>query len=150
MNLFVGILLSSTIFVGVLTMSISNGIGSLFNWSNTGTIEDQKSTGVMSGLTNAIQYGKSSLGIANVSDNGTNIGIKARVSLFTLLCDAIELFLRGNPIYEAMVQSVLSYTEKMICEDIGSPSNPTSYKAVRIGYVILRDIVLNKFTLSLI
>lgn len=151
MSLVFNALFFSLVIFGAFTMSIKDGIHSLFNWGSTGVVEDNRQTSLISGIQNSIQYGKSSVGIANTSEKGTNIGIKARVTLFTLFCDALELFLRNNPYYELMIQSVLKYAERMMCEDIGTNlTSATSMKAVRIAYVLAKDVVLNRFSLSLL
>lgn len=84
--------------LGVTSMSLTGLVKNLFSWGNVGVIDEKanRQTGLIQTLMNAPKYGASSLGLANVSDNGTNIGIKAKVSPFSLLCDTLELFFRGN------------------------------------------------------
>ena len=136
MNFLFNLALFSLIIFGVFSMSIQDSFTNLFSWNAERT---DQTPGFLATLQNTIQYGKSSVSLANISDNGTDIRVKTRVSLFTLLCDAIELFFKGNPYYEYAVQSILQYTDKMICLDIGSTTYSTSYKMVKLLYVLSKD-----------
>lgn len=143
-------LFASVVFFGVAYTGVLNSVYSLFNWSGkTGVADEQDSTfSMIPGPQNLLQFGKSALGIANTSGEGTKIGVATKVSLFSLFCDALELFFRGNPYYETMVASLLQYLEMIMCANIGGDTpNATAYKFVRLGYVVAKDMVLKRYSM---
>ena len=138
----------SVVLFGVGYMSVLNSVYSLFDWSGkTGEIDQQRDSGfsMITGPQNLLQFGKSALGIANTSGEGTKIGVATKVSLFSLFCDALELFFRGNPYYESIVASFLQYLEMIMCANIGGDTpNATAYKFVRLGSLVAKDMFLNQ------
>lgn len=138
----IAVLFSAIVLFGVVYNGVLDPVYALFSWGST---SENTQNSMIPGPQNIVQFGKSALGIANTSGDGTKIGVTTKVSLFSLFCDALELFFRGNPYYENLVASMLQYLEMIMCANIGGDSaNATAYKFVRLGYVVAKDVFFNR------